>query len=243
VKLSLIGPKKYYLALGDSEAFGFQPDLDFDHGYADDFFKNLKNHGVDGMANLGCNGETSSTFIKRGCLFSFLRKHTYHGPQLTAAIKYLKQHSGQVSPVTLDIGANDLVLDIDTKTCTVSSSFQTDLEALDINLTQTILPQLHAALTVNGQVTGDLLMMNYYDPYQNKCPNTLPYIQMLNQHLAIDINGSGTIVDVFSAFGGSDVPNNHICTYTWMCSVFKDYHPTDQGYSIIANAFEEVTGY
>ncbi len=195
------------------------------------------------MANLGCYGETSFTFINFGCPVPFLRKYSYLGPQLNAALDYLHQHSGQVSPVTLHIGANDLVFDFDRETCTVSPNFLTDLQALDTNLTQTILPQLHAALVVKGQVTGDLVMLNYYDPFQNICPNTVSSFQTLNQHLASDVSGFGTIVNIFAAFGGSKTPNEKICTYTWMCTFFNDYHPTNDGYSAIATAFEKSTGY
>jgi hypothetical protein len=152
-------------------------------------------------------------------------------------------NAGQVSPVTLDIGANDLLPDFNAKTCSVSSSFNTDLQMVDNNLANTILPQLKAALTVKGQVTGDLVMMNYYDPYQNICPQDVPYIQTINQHLANDVNGFGTIVDVFSAFGGANTPNKHICSYTWMCSIFHDIHATTTGYKVIASTFEQGTGY
>jgi hypothetical protein len=86
-------------------------------------------------------------------------------------------------------------------------------------------------------------MMNYYDPYQNICPQDVPYIQTFNQHLANDANGFGIIVDVFAAFGGASIPNVHICSYTWMCSIFHDIHATSTGYSVIANTFEQGTGY
>ena len=241
---SLVGPKQYYLALGDSLAFGYQPDFDFFHGYVDDFFSNLQSHGVKSVANMGCPGETSKTFINGGCPYPYLRKYPYSGAQLSAAVTYLKTFSGKVSPVTLDIGANDLLHDFDRSTCQVNDQqFQTDLQTLDTNLTQTILPQLRAALTVNGQVTGDIVMMNYYDPYQNLCPKTVSYVQTVNSHLASDVSGFGIIVNVFGAFGGAKTPNKHICTYTWMCSIFKDIHATDKGYRVIATTFENGTGY
>jgi lysophospholipase L1-like esterase len=241
---SLVGPKKYYLALGDSLAFGYQPDFDFFHGYADDFFSNLQSHGVKRLANMGCPGESSLTFITGGCPHPYLRKYPYLGPQLSAALSYLQTFSGQVSPVTLDLGANDLLPDFDPSTCQVNvQQFQTDLQTLDTNLRQTILPQLRAALTVHGRVTGDLVLMNYYDPYQNRCPNTVSYVQTVNAHLANDVSGFGIIVDVFGAFGGATTPNPHICTYTWMCSFFKDIHATDTGYRVIATTFEQGTGY
>lgn len=240
---SLVGPKQYYLALGDSLAFSYQPDFNFGSGYADDFFSNLKGHGVKALANMGCPGETSNTFINGGCPYPYLRKYPYVGAQLNAAVLYLKLHSGQVSPVTLDIGANDILPDINTSNCTISSTFNSDLATLDTNLTKTILPQLVAAMTVKGKVTGDLVMMNYYDPYQNICPNSVSYVQTVNQHLANDVSGYGTIVDVFDAFSGATTPNPNICTYTWMCSIFNDIHPTDKGYSVIASTFEKGTGY
>ena len=239
----LIGPKKYYLALGDSLAFGYQPDLAWNHGYVNDFFGNLKSHGTTNKANMSCPGETSSTFINGGCRYWYLRKFLYFGPQLNAAVAYLQRYAGRVSPVTLDIGVNDLLPDIDPKTCSVSSSFNADLQTLDSNLTNIILPRLKAALTVGGQVTGDLVMMNYYDPYQNICPQDVSYVQTLNQHLANDASGYGIIVDVFGAFGGASTSSQNICSYTWMCSIFKDIHLRTEGYSVIANAFEQSTGY
>lgn len=241
---SLVGPKKYYLALGDSLAFGYQPDLNFTHGYADDFYGNLKSRGVQSLANMACPDESSNTLINGGCPYPFLRKYPYVGAQLNAALLYLAALRGQVSPVTLDIGSNDVLSDIDKSTCTINASkFTADLATLDSNLTQIILPKLHNALVVNGKVTGDLVMMNYYDPYQNLCPNTVPYVQMVNQHLATDVSKYGIIVDVFKSFGGATVPDAHICTYTWICSIFKDIHPQTSGYGVIATTFEADTGY
>jgi lysophospholipase L1-like esterase len=240
---SLIGPNKYYLALGDSLAFGYQPDFDFFQGYVDDFFTNLKKHGVKHLVNLGCFAENSSTFINGKCPVWYLRKQLYHGSQLETALNFLQSHRGQVSPVTLDIGANDLQRDVKTSNCTISPNFDTDLAKLDSDLTGIILPQLKKALTVNGKLTGDIVLMNYYDPYQNICPKQVSYIQTFNEHLAQDVKGFGVISDVFNAFGGSKTPNPNICSYTWMCSIFHEIHSTNKGYRAIASAFEKSTGY
>ena len=240
---SRIGPKKYYLALGDSLAFGYQPDFDFFQGYVDDYFTSLKKHGVKQLVNLGCFAETSSTFINGKCPVWYLRKQLHPGSQLEAALNFLHSHSGQVSPITLDIGANDLQRDVKTSNCTISSNFDTDLTRLDKDLTGIILPQLKKAMTVNGKLTGDIVLMNYYDPYQNICPKQVSYIQKFNEHLAEDVKGFGVISDVFSAFGGSKTPNPNICSCTWMCSLFHDIHATSKGYSVMASAFEKSTGY
>jgi lysophospholipase L1-like esterase len=240
---ALVGPKSYYLAIGDSLAFGYQPDVNYTHGYANYFYTDLKHHGTTTYNNLGCLGETTDSMINGGCPYSILRKYFYIGAQLTAAVKYIKQHAGQVSPVTLDIGADDLLPDIDLSTCTISTNWDSDLATVDKNLTRTILPQLNAALTVHGQRTGDLLIMNFYDPYQNVCPGSVPYIQELNQHIAADAAGYGPVADVFSAFGGATIPDQNTCNYTWMCSIFKNIHGSNTGYSIIAGAFERSAGY
>ncbi len=240
---ALVGPKTTYLAIGDSLAFGYQPDLDWSKGYANYFFKNLKGHGATAYANLACPGETTVTMMKGNCPFLFLRKYLYRGSQLTAALSYLNKHAGEVSPVTLDIGANDMMKDIDATNCTINASWATDLTTLDTNITQVILPQLIAALTINGQITGDLLLMNYYDPFQNKCPNSISYVQELNQHLANDAAGLATLVDVFTSFGGATTPDPNTCNFTWICSTFKDIHAQNVGYSTIATAFEQTAGY
>ena len=234
----LVGPKQHYLALGDSLAFGYQPNRDFTHGYVNDLFQILQNEGTKDVTNYGCPGETSSTFINGGCPYA-----PQGAPaQLAAAVAFLQQNAGKVSPVTLDIGANDVLgPNIDVSTCVVNvSGFNADLAILDTNLTGTILPAVQGALRVNGRVTGDIVMMNYYDPFQNFCPNTVSYAQTLNQHLANDVSGFGIIVDVFTAFGGPGVQNPNLCTYTWMCAappLVPDIHPTSTGYQVIANTF------
>ncbi len=238
----LFGPKQHYLALGDSLAFGFQPNGDFTHGYVNDLSQLFQNEGTKDVTNYGCPSESSITFIYGGCPFA----PSGSPAQLTAALAYLQANAGKVSPVTLDIGANDVEGDITftPSGCALDTShFNDQLTKLDSNLTGTILPGLLGALTVKGKVTGSIVMMNYYDPFQNICPASVPFIQTLNQHLATDVSGFGIIVDVFSAFGGATVPNPNLCAsplpYTWVCGPppGPDIHPTDLGYSVIANTF------
>ena len=177
---AIVGPRANYIAAGDSLAFGYQPNLNWDDGYSNFLYTNLKGHGETDYDNYACPGETSITFIKGGCPFALLKKTPYDKPQLPAVIDFLHKHAGVVSPLTLDIGANDVLPDINKSDCTVNPKWSTDLATVDANLTRTILPQLVAALTVNGKLTGDLLLMGYYDPLQNICPNSVPFVQQLN---------------------------------------------------------------
>lgn len=243
---SLVGVKTYYLGVGDSLAFGYQPNLNWSNGYVQQWYSDLKSHGATSMTNYGCPGETSSTFVNGGCPYWYLVHNFYVGAQLNAAVSFIKNHAGKVSPVSLDIGANDLLPDINTSNCTVSSTWSSDLSALDGRLRNTILPQLVNALTnsTTHVRTGDLVMMDYYDPYQNICPNSVTYVQQLDATIASAAAAFGVpVATVFTAFGGATTPNPNICTYTWMCSSYTDIHATTTGYGKIAGAFENVTGY
>src|SRR5580765_6226057 len=115
-------PKSYYLALGDSLAFGFQFDkfnANFPHepasifttGYADVLAGML--HEVRPRIrtlNYGCPTETSVTFIHGGCAYTtagFPLHDPYDNSQLSAALAFLDAHRGQVSPITINLGTND----------------------------------------------------------------------------------------------------------------------------------------
>ncbi len=239
-----VGPKAYDLGLGDSLAFGYQENFDWSNGYVQDYYANLHWHGVTTLTNYGCNGESSTSMILGGCPYSYLLHDYYIVPQLKAAAAFLQAHPGQVSPVTLDIGANDVIPDIDASTCTVAAKWTTDLATLKSNLNTVILPQLVSALTVNGRRTGDLILMNYYNPYAKACPQDLNYILDLNSTIANAARAFNLpVADVFSAFGGKAHMADTICSYSWICNANPDIHPTDLGYQVIANTFIRTTGY
>ena len=169
--------KHFYLALGDSLAFGFQPNFNWDQGYAMQWWTELQRHGSKSLMDYGCNGETSYEFIHGGCPFAKVRHNYFTKPQLQAALDFINSHKRQVSPVSLDVGADDMIPDVHTgsspNTCKVDGAkWDSDLAKLDSRLTNTILPQLLQALTVNGARSGDLVMMNYYDPFTTPSPTS-----------------------------------------------------------------------
>jgi lysophospholipase L1-like esterase len=237
-----VGPRAYYLVLGDSVAYGYQPNFDVFHGYAEDLYNDLRRHGTRHLYNLACPGETSATFLRGGCPFEFIVKHPHGGSQLAAALRFIHQHPGQVSPVTITIGANDFLRVFSPATCSVGPNVPAVLSTFDANL-RSILSQLRTAL--HG--TGDLFTMTYYDPYQNQCaanPRLLSLFQTANGHIVRDAGAYHVpVASVFKAFGGAATPNSHLCTYTWMCRRQHDIHPTRQGYTVIAGAFEKVARY
>lgn len=238
--------KHYYLALGDSLAFGFQPDFNWDQGYAEQWWPELQRHGSRAFLDYGCNGATTQDFIHGTCPFARVRHSYFTGSQLGAAVAFLKAHPGQVSPVTLDIGADDMLPKINASDCTVSHTWDNALATVNRDLTQTILPQLTQAMTnAQGQRTGDLWMLNYYNPYENTCPRDAGYIKQVNQDLARDAAQFGIqVVNIYQAFGGDAHPNPKLCPLTWRCGLLQQsVHPNTTGYSIITHALERTAGY
>src|SRR5450631_721045 len=88
----LVGPKQYYLALGDSLAYGLQPNGDTTHGYVDDIFTALQNHGTQSLVNMGCPGATTSSMSSGSCGLSH---YSYSGTQLNAAVAFINSHAGK----------------------------------------------------------------------------------------------------------------------------------------------------
>lgn len=240
------GAKHYYMALGDSIGFGYQPDLNFTSGYVDDVFADLRRTDVTDEENLACAGETTTTMIEGNCRLKLIHHNAYSGPQLTAAVNFLHAHPHAVSPVTLDIGANDIFADWDASTCSISPNAQHDLHTMDTNLTTTILPTLRNALGgTRGMTAANLVMLNYYNPFAKVCPNSARFIDQFNAHLAADAAQFHIpVADVYAAFGGDAHMADHICTYTWMCNPqYHDVHPTTTGYSVMARAVEQTLAY
>src|SRR6516165_3434242 len=106
-------PQSYYLALGDSMAYGFQPtkvDLPpsaVDTGYVDLIAAKLRKRSPNiHVVNYGCPGESSVTFVRGGC--DWLKHggelhNAFTGSQLRAAQSFAATHSGQVSLITLTL--------------------------------------------------------------------------------------------------------------------------------------------
>lgn len=237
----------YYLALGDSLSFGFQPDLNFSKGFADDMANDLRTFGVADDINYACPGETTLTMIDGGCPLRLFHRDAYTGPQMDAAVAFLNKYRGRVGPITLEIGSNNVLPDFDPNACTVNQNANADLARMDQNLTQVILPRMLNALSISpGLPVPVLNMLNYYDPYARQCPESLAFVRTLNAHLAADALPFGVpMIDVFGAFGGDAHMADNVCSYTWYCNAeyHFDIHPTSQGYRVIANTIEQTLGY
>ena len=251
----------YYLSLGDSLAQGVQPNaagvsVETDEGYADQLYAALRlgDPGLQ-LVKLGCPGETTGTMIGGGiCGYS-------QGSQLAAAVSFLQAHPGQVSLITIDIGANDLNPCVAlTSLGAVEACVETTLPTVVANLTQ-IMTRLRAAAGSSVRIIG----MTYYVPELAEWltgPAGQEYAELTEQ-LAVTFNGllsnvyqqfGARIADVFRVFQSADftdqvtlptigtVPRNVaiICQWTWECAPAPrgpNEHANVIGYGVIALTF------
>lgn len=252
-------PKHYYLALGDSLAFGAQlgkffqelaagtyDPASFNTGYVDDFAARMRT--IDPTletVNLACPGESTASYSGT-CFFralGFPIKVAYPGSQEAAALSFLRAHPGQVSPITIDLGLNDAQLpcvgpgfSVDV-TC-YRAAMPAAVQSVAANLPR-ILDELHAA-----SPSSEIIVMTFYNPFFVVDPSTDALLGRMNREIA-EIAGAQrmTVADVFPDFNGTGDETATLCTLTFMCAAHADEHPTDAGYAVIANRFWTASGY
>jgi lysophospholipase L1-like esterase len=240
-------PQGYYLALGDSMAYGVQPDKvkpgarpsDFDTGYVDIFAARLRKLSPKlEVVNYGCPGESTSTFARGRCptLAEGWKLHDpYRGSQLEAALSFLRAHPGQVSPITLTLWGNDLApLSQKGKRAAIAiASFATRFGS--------ILQRLRTAAP-----TAEIIVSGAWNPEADRLQQTEPLYRSLDAAIARAAAASrARVANVFAAFNR---PANlvaqkaRLCAITFFCSQ-GDPHPTDAGYRAMADAFMTASGY
>lgn len=267
-----------YLALGDSLAYGYHqaqfqkefPNIkpaNFNRGYVDDFSTLLSffNRNHKETINDGCPGETTETFIQgsgipgycaggpTGTPFpSVWLHHPYAGSQLSDALAVLAANTN-VSPITLNIGSNDVLQFLEhtcgfpTKYTCTEGEVAAEFGHIVTNVGY-ILGQLHAAAP-----KASIVMIGAYNPYPTILPppggdQTLKALNSALRSVTSSVPGasfadSEPSFNPSGYFGGpeaGDIPT--ICAFTAMCpggtfnpaSTEADIHPTTFGYGVMA---------
>lgn len=258
-------PKQYYLALGDSITFGYQQarieaevkatgtvnPADFTTGVADDYLRILRvlRPGIQ-LVNYACPGETSTQFVSvNGCpSFSYQGRpfplhNEFTGTQLAAALAFIAAHPGQVSPITVDIGANDVTQLISicgglgNPTC-VASAFPAVLKTFGQNLAQ-ILGALRQAAP-----DASISVLEPYNPYIVVSPASAALSDAANK-VVVQVAAAThvNVADAFTPFNVSPPQPQTICALTAFCTPAHDIHPTDAGYLRLAQAFYDASGF
>jgi lysophospholipase L1-like esterase len=252
-------PKHYYLALGDSLAFGAQLGKFFEElaagtydpatfktGYVDDFAARLKSIDPRLQAvNLSCPAETTASFSGT-CPFRALglSLHAdYPGSQESAALTFLRDHRGQVGPITIDLGLNDALLPCTGPTFAVDvacihTTMPRALQSVGANL-PAILARLHAA-----SPSSEVIVMTYFNPFFVEDPSTDGLIRAMDTAItAIAAAQHARVADTFLPFNSTGDETSTLCALTLMCSPAVDYHASDAGYEVMANWLWAASGF
>jgi lysophospholipase L1-like esterase len=241
-----------YLALGDSLAFGYsqakfnelfptEPASAYDTGYVDDFGHVLRifQPGVQTI-NDGCPGETTDSFIKGPCEYglAFPLHHAYSGgplsSQLSDALNVLSTSPpNAVTPITIDIGAND-ALGLIEGTC-----------KLEAKCIEEHAPALFAHVAGNlGLILTDLrgaaphakiIVLGLYNPFGETIPGADALTAKLNElESSVATSVGARFVDPLPVFNPpGKLEQVTLCTLTNICTSLKDIHPTDLGYAVL----------
>jgi lysophospholipase L1-like esterase len=250
----------FYLALGDSQSVGFQPDRGLSkQGYVDDLWRSEAQR-IKGLKlrKMGCIGETTRSLVTGKNSMC----HYAAGSQFDAALTFLNAHPGQVAFITITIGANDLVdRCVDPKTGAIVKSCTVDLRPRLTKRVTNIVEALGAIAGPGVPIVG----MTYYDPflgYWGLVPGGRE-LARATQRAWVVFNaglrdaywdGGAAVARVARTFrtrdfadtvvvpGRGRLPVNvaRVCRWTWFCSskFAGDPHPNRTGYTKVARTFE-----
>jgi lysophospholipase L1-like esterase len=247
-------PRGYYLALGDSIAYGIQPTkvkpgarpADFETGYVYVFAARLRKLAPGlRVVNYGCPGESTVTFARGGCpaFADHVKLHdTFRGAQLEAALSFLQAHPGDVSPITVTLYGNDwLPVLLDTCKGNVACARKHApgaTKAFASRLT-VILRRIRTAAP-----DAEIIVTGAWNPD----PNSLRQLRSVYRSLEASIARAAMSEDarfapmlpVFNPHGTLKAQAARLCAYTFICSK-GDPHPTDAGYRAMAAAVKQAS--
>jgi lysophospholipase L1-like esterase len=251
-----LGPRHYYLSLGDSFGFGLQgtrfiemldagtytPDA-FNTGYTDDLAAMIRARLRPDLqvVNYSCPASGTGEMLRAdGCFFQQigLALHDeFSGSQLDAATAFLRAHPGQVSPITISISTADMLSAVeDCNAAPVCVARSGVFRTIRTNLT-VILGRLRAAAP-----TADILLLLPHNVTVVDFPGDNPLwaafvLELRTIAAAHDVR----VADAFTAITLS----GRTCELTFAClpGDLADAHPNDAGYAVMARLFYRAAGY
>jgi GDSL-like Lipase/Acylhydrolase family len=245
-------PKHYYLSLGDSWGFGLQlekffaeleagtysPDS-FNTGYTDVFAELMRRIRPDlKVVNYSCPGSGGDTtrFLTDGCAFTDfgLDLHdNFTGSQMDAAVSFLRDHRGQVGPITLSAGGDDIAQAVYSCNADPDCVANSGLADRLVSELGEILSRLRAAAP-----DAEIILLLPFNGVSIDFPDSNDlwgtYVELMRSIAAAH---RVRVVDAFSAITLS----GRECELTFLC--IGDGHATDEGYSVLGHLFFNVAGY
>ncbi|HTZ42604.1 MAG TPA: SGNH/GDSL hydrolase family protein [Jatrophihabitans sp.] len=235
--------RQYYLSLGDSLAFGYQPDLVAEHDVNPADYRSYAEHFAAlahrlRLVNYGCPGETTTTLVQGGCPWPYPLHDSYGSAtsQLGAARSFLTAHPGRVSLVTIDIGSNDLLGLVGGCEASQPTTLPACLAAGLPRTLSTIASNYATVLATLQPLArhARFVLFTLYNPLALTLPGSDALIAVVNQALAgLASAAHARLADAFRAINGtagSAQEKARICALTWECTSYANVHPTTLGY-------------
>lgn len=248
-------PTAYYLALGDSLAYGYQDaliaedvadgsiDADLYRGYVDLVAPSLT--GLVGrgrqveVVNLSCPGERVS-LLDTPCAFAqpsggAALHDPYAGSQRAAALAWLRQNGAQTAVVSVSLGSNDLR---DVLFGCQAGPPQNLLTCID----QGVRTMISGLLQFVGQVralapNAEVVVFDYYNAYEYDLPVTEQLSPGVNAALVNAVNTFLPGVRIARARAViNEATTNQQAFHGLVGMATGDIHPTDAGYAALARA-------
>jgi lysophospholipase L1-like esterase len=213
------GPGDLYVALGDSLAWGARLDDRASQSYPALIHDRLAAGKPISLSNLAIPGETSASIL-RGQL-----------PRALALIKDARAKGQRVSPITLDIGGNDL------RNVERSGA---DVRAATVATVGRNIAQIVDDLRRAAGPDADIAVMIYYNPYGGD-PSVVGgdayWVAQLNAAIsAAALPRGAAVADAYTPLGGGLV-------YTDTFILMGDIHANALGHKVLAEAFMHALRY
>lgn len=267
--LATAGEKVTYLALGDSIAFGFDPRIPIPSpassyiGYPETIA--ALSSPLKWLANLACPGQTSGSFLlgplgaepSRHCEFKLLPNSTYepgykaiglHVPyqvsQMEEALFILNAEKNHMKAVSLNIGANDLILL--QETCVAQHPQQDPTPCIIAGLDATTTTLANNVATIlekmrsEGGYSGPIALVTQYSPdYQDELQTgalALANTKMVAKALPLGVRIADAFSDFAAASAGKpcDAGLLVVVGTTPQGKNICDAHPSERGRAVLA---------
>jgi hypothetical protein len=242
-------PKRYYLALGDSIPHGHMwvDGVALKKSYPYLFAERLEHlrSGIT-VVNYACSGESTGTMIAGGCPMQLLNlplQDQFTGPQLDAAVDFVRRHSGQVSPITLTIGSGnlrELLIACNNDFACIEPRVPSAIAAFSKDLSF-VLGRLRAEAP-----DAEIIVTGMWSTFVGSFDVSDPLIMSVNAEMVVVASRHGARFanpfPVFNPQGDPDAELAAICTLTRLCSD-GDSHPSDAGHAALTELVWDASDY
>jgi lysophospholipase L1-like esterase len=217
----------WYLTIGDSITYGYNVDI-ATNGTNFSWARQLEDllaHG--GRAwrpfDTACPGETTLTYFSR-CPWRDFVPLLAGRSQHDVALDAIRGHLADLRAILVDLGSNDLI-----HARRAEHDQSSAFPELRANLVRIVEELKQAAPGV------PIVLCNFYDPYENSDPATVPQIEKVNSGMAALASGERLrLADFFAAVNTPTPPAPDLGKYVDLAH--HDIHPTVAGHARLAQA-------